>query len=766
MAVARVEKYHGSPAIMVDGVPYPPMMATIRTNTRDALKLDPEYFRELGKAGIRIFFVICDTEWLKPGAMAQFIEECETVLREVPDAWIMPRIGLHPPLEWIESHPDDIVRYSDGKTTSVRLYTESYEKQLPGMYSLCSENWRRDAGKVLLETYDAIEKLPFADRIIGYFLAAGNTSEWWYPGMDNTTGSFGFLADPTEHAPGSCTDISESFRIQFGKYLRETYGSEEDLRKAWNDPQASFDRPGIASFESREFMNNIDYRLRHPQNMFSTSPKPEPYRSELNFGTFLNMNTSRKTADHLRAWHLGTADSIVYFAALIKQRSRDKLVGAFYGSYGCTDFHYNGTAGGVRRILDSDVVDFLAAPGVYQNRQPGGFTGQREMVDSFRLKNRIFIVEEDTRTHAENGYYATASELYTPEDTLNIMKRDFGRNLCEDLHGWWFDQHIGGERYKFPEVYDLIHRQQEIAKEAYEKDRDRHNEIAFIYDEESIHFSSQCTTAEAVEFMHNYEISLIGASADRYYHNDMADPDMPSYKLYIFLNVYCLTDKEREAIHRKLRKDHAVALWMYAPGLVNPDREKCMDVANITQTSGITMKVFDGDIAGKFKFNGASHPATDGLDKGQIYGWNYRLMSSNFDYSTCNDSSILYPCFYPEDEKATVTGNFLEKPLPAFAVKEMDGWTSVYCGARLLRADVLRALAKYAGCHIFSYRDDVIYAGRNYVTIHAASSGEKELFFPKACTPFEVYEEKAYGRNVTSIRISLLKGETKTFELK
>ena len=35
------------------------------------------------------------------------------------------------------------------------------------------------AGKALKEFCDEVDSLPFADRVIGYFLAAGGTSEWY-----------------------------------------------------------------------------------------------------------------------------------------------------------------------------------------------------------------------------------------------------------------------------------------------------------------------------------------------------------------------------------------------------------------------------------------------------------------------------------------------------------------------------------------------------------------------------------------------------------
>ncbi len=751
MTKARVESYHGSPAILIDGEPFPPMLATIRTNKRDSLQLNPDYFRRLGDAGVKIYFVICDTEWLKPGAVAQFRTEAETLLQAVPDAWIMPRIGLHPPLTWIHEHPDELVQFDDGLSEPVHLYTESYEADLPAMYSLCSAQWRQDAGRALAETYAAIERMPFADRIIGYFLAAGNTSEWYYSGT---------VRDQ------AVSDVSPAFRRQFSAFLTEKYGTDAALQKAWRRMDVSLAQPAIPGKDDRFFIQGIDAALRNPPRLYSTSPKPEPPRHPACVGEFLNLASHQAVADYYRAWHLGTAESIIYFADIIKAKSQDKLVGAFYGSYGCTDFFDNGSAGGVLRILDAGTVDFLAAPGVYENRQPGGFTGQREMVDSFRLRNCMFIVEEDTRTHEENAFYQNFVEMYTVGQTLNVMKRDFGRNICEDLQAWWFDQHIGGARYKSPEVLQLIARQQQIAREFYAGDRRKQNEIAFIYDEESIHLVSQSATQETVELMRNYEISRIGASADQYYHNDLANPGLPAYKLYVFFNVYSLTDQERRDIWNKLRADHAVALWLYAPGVVNPDRDPAFAPDYISELVGMSVTMTDTDLSPKFMINGEPHPAMTDTDPGEIYGFNYRLMLSNTQPRFGNSYSYLYPAFYTQDPTATVAARFLENNQPAVSIKELDGWTSIFCGARQVRSDFLRSVARYAGCHIFCDSDEVIYASRRYLTIHAAASGTKTLHFPVPCHPYEVYEQAYYGQAVTSIALPMLKGETRMFELR
>lgn len=89
-----------------------------------------------------------------------------------------------------------------------------------------------------------------------------------------------------------------------------------------------------------------------------------------NLGVFLNMEDYRYVADFYDALHQATAEAIIFFAKVLKERYQGKIVGAFYGSYGCTDFFNSTTATATLPILDCGAVDFLAAPGVYNNRSP------------------------------------------------------------------------------------------------------------------------------------------------------------------------------------------------------------------------------------------------------------------------------------------------------------------------------------------------------------------------------------------------------------
>ena len=759
--MAEIINHGGRPAICVNGEIYPPMMATIRTMEEGKrILFDEEYFEALGKSGIRIFFLLCDTIWRKPNALELFKIEAESLLKAVPDAKIVIRMGLHPTNEWIEAHPEECLEYSDGDRPGVHLFSESFEDDLPMHYSLCSDKWREDAGKALAETWKLLMELPYADHIIGCFLAAGGTSEWYY------------MLEVVDEKNKRVLDHSESFRRHFSRYLTERYGTDEALQKAWKNPSATLQNPPIPDYEAHYFASRVDYACAFPpMRMYTNKPVPPPPTNGTSAGAFADLDKHMDVYDFYRAWNLGSAESVLHFAKVIKDLTPDQLVGAFYGSQGCTEYLSAGTAAGTVKVLESPYIDFLAAPGVYENRQPGGQEGQREVQDSFALHNKIYIVEQDTRTLKENRYFMNCAEIFDMTDTVNVMKREFGRNIAEDVQAWWFDQLLGRPRYKYPELYKLIECQQKIAKDAYSLDRTKKSEIAFIFDEDSICAASRQTFRDTVEDMRNYQIHRIGASADQYYHNDIDLETMPSYKMYVFFNTYVLTKAERETIKKKLKKDGAVAVFLHGSGFIDPDpdAEPHNSVLHMEDLTGISFALEDHYFDPNFRWNGESHPISARLDKREIFGnfdkRRHEMLAGRRIDAYSKFPPYLYPMLYAKDEKATHLSYFLTSGFPAVSVKEMDGYTSVYYGSKSISSATLRELARFAGCHIYTESDEVIYPGRNFVTFHADRTGTKKIRFPRPVRVYEVYEEKCYGENVTEIEFEAYLGETKMFKV-
>ena len=71
-----------------------------------------------------------------------------------------------------------------------------------------------------------------------------------------------------------------------------------------------------------------------------------------------------------------------------------------------------------------------------------------------------------------------------------------------------------------------------------------------------------------------------------------------------------------------------------------------------------------------------------------------------------------------------------------------------------------------AGCHIYTDSDDVLYAGKNCICIHASTDGEKKIKLPKSCSLHELYEKRYYSHDSSEGVFNMECGETLTFEIR
>ena len=185
--------------------------------------------------------------------------------------------------------------------------------------------------------------------------------------------------------------------------------------------------------------------------------------------------------------------------------------------------------------------------------------------------------------------------------------------------------------------------------------------------------------------------------------------------------------------------------------------------------TGISFAIENDQFDSFFRWNGESHPISERLDKREVFGYfarrRHEMLAGRRVDGYSKFPSYLYPLPYVKDEAATHLSYFLTSDFPAVSVKEADGYTSVYYNAKTIPSTVLRELARFAGCHIYTESDEVIYAGRNYLTYHADHSGKKTIRFPRPVSVYEVYEERLYAENVTEMEFDAYLGETKTFRI-
>lgn len=734
---AEIADWNGAPAILVDGKPIPPMQMMVGRLGFERSETDQKaYYRKLRTAGFRVFYVACATNWLRPGdpksgaldGVAAAIRDVRLLREAVPDALVMLRLVVNPPAEWVAAHPEEQITFSDGSHLSVTLHTSVGSDKLDGMFSFASEAWREEGGRAIISFLRAFDVSSEAEAVIGVFLSAGGTEEWYYPRLH-------LHGDDARYG-----DFSKPFMREYRRILKDRYKTEDALRRAWRNPAASFDTLTVPTHAE---CGRIDGPL----------------------GTFRDADKHAHVSDYYDAWHEATARSIVHFARLLKAYAPHRLVGAFYGYHGCTDYYDSANCTGVPFIINSGVVDILSSPGLYDNREPGGIVAQREMQDSFRLHNMMFVGEDDARTHRViPSAMRDRMGLKSVAESVETLKRDFARNICEDISGWWFDMQNGW--YDDREILALLQRQQEIARDAYGGSRAKNNEIAIIYDTESIHLAPDHLNRVVLDYFRTSDLGRIGAPVDYYYHNDLSHPKMPDYRLYVMLNTYRLDDAEVAAVYAKAARNHATVLWLYAPGYVNPDGRQAMSAENISRTVGMNVVRADEPRLPHFTVKPSAGGLVARADAGRRYGvLGHEVHSTVWTEKRPHLEWPLYPSFFVDDPAAVVLGRFCNDGRVAMASVMTNGVTSVYCCAPVVGSDLLASVAAAAGCHLFLERDDVLYANERFVAVHSNGSGRRTIRFKRKCSPYEVYERRYYGHGIDCVDVDMRNGETRMFEL-
>ena len=73
----------------------------------------------------------------------------------------------------------------------------------------------------------------------------------------------------------------------------------------------------------------------------------------------------------------------------------------------------------------------------------------------------------------------------------------------------------------------------------------------------------------------------------------------------------------------------------------------------------------------------------------------------------------------------------------SMALVNKGTWTSIWTETVNLPPSAFRDIARFAGVHIYSNADDVLYANKSYVALDAHTAGTKTIRFPR---PVSVYD--------------------------
>lgn len=314
----------------------------------------------------------------------------ESLLSACPDAFAIMRLHLDPPAWWERAHLEGCCIRNDGSTLR---------------QCFASEEWRRATESALRIVLRWIIASPYARRLAGVHLAAGQTEEWFY------------------HLRGSYEDGNPDRAAAFRAWLRQRYRGLPALRSAWRCPEADFETAAPAD-------------IGRPAAA----------------GAWRDTERDAAILDTFRFQAETIAAAIARFCRVVKEESgRRLLTGAFYGyHFFVADPRWG--HGALGRLLRSPDLDYLASPNSY-DRRPGEDWAPMAAIDSVRLHGKLWMAEHDTRTSRttllkdmapdicpagqyEEGVWLGPGSLAT---SAMLLRNNAARMLTRGYGGWWFD---------------------------------------------------------------------------------------------------------------------------------------------------------------------------------------------------------------------------------------------------------------------------------------------------------------------------------------
>jgi len=742
---AEIRTELGISTLYVDGQPVMPMSFCSRNNT------DERYLKSLLDAGIKVHFPVCDTEWKDPRGFEKLSLLAHRILKYDPQAVLILRLSLDPPDWWLEENLDECTRFENGEVKMIidKKIGRTYDPRLTDnlKFSLASLRWQQEAERALENFVLKVGASDFGRRVAGYFFTASETEEWYYT----------VRYDRRYHVH----DFSPPMLAYFKDFLRRKYKTDRALAAAWNNEVRDFESVRIPQLQERTLYTGVGEILL------------ARFDSRSHFGTLANPGFSEFESDYYRAVNQSVADAIIRFSKKVKELSDGRLLtGVFYGALCCVVYHEMGVSAAAHKIQDSGVVDICCSPATYFNRAVGGQATTRSPFSSYNLRRMLWLTEEDTRTHlCDFGNWVRYSQAADAWESCAMIKRDMAKILTQHHWAWWFENSRADRWYDSPEIISTFKRIQELfeASRRMRKAREeKRAEIAMLASEPSIYYTDHESLRDMLMWQRELEFERIGAPYDYYYVRDLAHPDMPDYKLYVFLNAVSLGDAGRRAIREKVAAGGATALWLYAPGLINPDAGPKLAVSHMEELTGFDFDFKRGNFRPRIVINDPRHPLVRSLPRDKYFGRPTRAMFGSFETRYKGHlleltASLTDPLFYLADSTQAAGAIFAGENLPAIGETERAGYRSIYLGAKYAQAEFLRAAAVRAGVHIYCDSDDIFYADNDFAVIHAAKGGVKTLRFPQQVDLYEVFENKFYGRGVREISFPMEFGQTRVF---
>ena len=683
MKSSEINSSSKSPALYVDGKRRVPVLYGLSdfpgasANTAYAQRNIDNF------AGEGIHFVTVDVKlcygWHKHDEFEweSMAAQIDAALEADPKTGVLLRLHVNPPYWWIRDNPDECVKFRDREPIDngeqQRIIDHDMDYHLRA--SVASEKWREEAGEKLKIFCENIWNTPLGEAVLGIQVAYGLFGEW---------SNFG-------------PDRSKPMIKRYRRYLKEKYQTDENLQKAWGNPNVT--------------LENAHY-----------APEVEQHGDD---GVFRDPVKSREIIDSQMCLSMVIPEAIIHFCEIAKKSwGRPVLVGAFNGYYIAVSNQNRPISGQMMPSMlyeRRDCVNFLCGPMPYlQNRMPEGTPMQRAPLESHRLRDMLWLTEMDVYPAG------TADFIGGDPDRIDESIGQLRRNVLLSLlkgHGMWYYDHrivptdvinakyewqkriyvpIGAKNpylsnkfikkgwWERKEFLSEIGKLQKLAEKYTLGEYRPGSDVLVVYNS-YVHF--HMSRVVDAEYEVQEAVARCGVAYDCIYLTELDVCDIDRYKAVIFANAYHLTSSQRELIKEKCKGKQIV--WLYGAGFSD---DSTLGEDNIKDITSI-------DVCRTEKtYSSYSNISEDKVDFPPQY----------IDFN---------PMFAVCDKEAEPLAYYTGTQMVA-AARKGDNW---YFGVPLFDKENALKIMKTAGAHIYCDSQDPVIAGNGLVAINTYEGGKREI---------------------------------------
>lgn len=579
--------------------------------------------------------------------------------------------------------------------------------------SLASELWADRAAAFAEAVIRHCEQRPWADRIVGYA---------------------DFLRVEGSHEPlfqGRLFDHGPRMTARWREWLRKKYGSEDELRKAHRDPKATFDavavprtRPGGPYWQA----DNAPLRdyLLLSQELFHRHFREVCARSRRAAGPD-RMLLVDALKQPMAGWsHQGFFDAKASWSATFP----DLLAGSGHL--------------GVAELFSAPGFDGLITPHDYHARGAGGVFEPEGAADSAILRGKRFFCEMDVRTWLGDGDYGQARN---EAEAVAVLWRNVATAITRGFTPYYMD--LSSDWFSSDALHREIGRQVKVLDEASARPLSTPPGIAMILDDRALLVTNGNGQVlhEHVLWETKTGLARCGVPFRTYLIEDLALENFPDHRVFYFPNLYRADDAVLDLLRRKVFRDGHVVVWGPGSGISDGRR---LGPASAELLTGFRFEWMPVDHPRRTLIADFDHPITRGLPADLVIG-----------------SPTAYgPLLFPKDGRSLGHAwTKMGKTASGLAVKELDGWTSVFTTAAPLPAALWRNLARAAGAHVYSEENDVLLAGNGVVAVHSLKSGPRRIRLPGRYRVTDLAAGGVVSASTDEIRFELKAPETRVFGL-